>query len=507
MRFILLGAGVAASVLSGCASFRAECATHGGSAWWRVTSESFEVKTNLDRDDARAAALELERSLAVLRHTFPSGRVLPQRIEAVIFRDEVQLQELVENRYYLGAMMRDFHGPMLAIGSTPYLVGGAMERGVALHELAHHVASHVLARQPRWLAEGLATYLETARIGEDGSVISGEPADRDVSLVIGGGVLPVEALWAWDLDLSDPLEQPVLEQRRYATSWLLVHYLFNHREAELLHFLDALAAGTPPRAAFAEGFPSLDAATLDGEVSRYLEGGSYKSRLFKLGPIPLALEVASLPDAEAHAAFARIARGIHDPQRRLARQRREIAAALALDPKLALALELEVLATPDRDEAMDLAASLVALHPDDARGWRLLALTQPPTRYRTEARPALRTALALAPDDPDVNRELAGIEVALGNAAEALALAQKAAGRAPHRPDTHATLARALAVTDRCSEAAAELLRARELIDEHVPEPIRRAMLVEATHAVEHCEIGPSGLNARTPAGAAPSLP
>jgi tetratricopeptide (TPR) repeat protein len=481
----LLAAALAAT---SCATLRPECAAHGADPWLELTSAHFDVKSNLDPEPARRAVLDLERSLALLRHAFPVGAEPAGLLEVVVFRDIREVQDLIGTTVYVGQAMSDWHGALMVLGNSRYLLTSDTDRGLVLHELTHHVASWAFVRHPRWLSEGLAMYFETATIDDQGAVRVGDALIPALNRMRALNHLSLDQLWGWDADVSDPAADPDLLEKRYGSSWLFVHYLFNRREKQLGRWFKALAAGDAPRTAFAKAFSDVDLTRLDDEVETYLEGASYRAHAFVLGAIDERIEQRALPDADAHGLFARIAAQMHDREQARARVQQELTLALGLDPTAQLPLELQVLSQRDAARAAELARALTTSHPDDARAWRLLGATLAHHKEPlTEVVAALRKAYALAPDDSGAAGDLAAALEAMAEVDEAVLLAKKAVLLAPGQADLQVTLARALAHSGRCDEAAAALDRARELFAEGLPSEVRVRFLERARSIVERC--------------------
>lgn len=164
----------ALALLSGCKHVpaRAECTAHGGTPWREVTSDHFRVYTNLGSAEASEAAAELERARKSLLFAWQYRVDPPGRIDTVILQNTEQLHEFVPDLTE-AFVTRDTDGLLIALPGNVYQLGSAStDLRVVMHELAHYLSSFVLFRQPRWIAEGLASYLETTRpYGSDGEEV------------------------------------------------------------------------------------------------------------------------------------------------------------------------------------------------------------------------------------------------------------------------------------------------------------------------------------------------
>ncbi len=146
---------------------------------------------------------------------------------------------------------------------------------VFFHEYAHHLMMQALDKPlPKWLVEGFAEFLSTARFPKDGSVVLGAPAmHRSWALFNREGGLPLESLLASDHKIKTG-EQ---EESLYAFGWLLVHYLtFDPaRQGQLARYVEAIARGTSPAAAAQATFG--DVKRLNRDVTAYLNRATMKA--------------------------------------------------------------------------------------------------------------------------------------------------------------------------------------------------------------------------------------
>jgi len=148
---------------------------------------------------------------------------------------------------------------------------------VFFHEYAHHLMMQALDKPlPKWLVEGFAEFLSTARFPKDGSVVLGAPAmHRSWALYNREGGLSLESLLASDHKIKTD-EQ---EESLYAFGWLLVHYLtFDPaRQGQLARYVDAIARGTSPSAAAQATFG--DVKRLNRDVTSYLNRATIKAHV------------------------------------------------------------------------------------------------------------------------------------------------------------------------------------------------------------------------------------
>ena len=285
---------LAAAAALGCAGKLPPSSAAGGPVWRRVESAHFRLRTDGDGDEARAALLDLETFRGALLAVFRAGGDGPPGQVPVI-----QLQHgwfAVASGQVEGYFLRALYQPLLVLRG-----GSDLQRAEAVkHELVHDLTRRMIAHQPLWLAEGLASYFQTLEYDRaQGRVIAGRPPPDLLRLVQRRPPLDAAAM----------MDAAVLPQgeasRFYASAWITVHYLMNHHARELEAYLGELSHGTAAATAWSHSFPGLDAGTLQQQVTTYLDGGNYGLLVFSfVPPQPEALDEVVLGDADAHAVRA-----------------------------------------------------------------------------------------------------------------------------------------------------------------------------------------------------------
>jgi tetratricopeptide (TPR) repeat protein len=455
-----------------------------------VESDHFVVKTNAAPSDAERMASELEMLRMAELGSWEGPYDPPARLEVVVLRNRTEFQE------FLDPLAQPPPLAYYAWGTRPRVVIGlvldrdlrwrtvpslrerqeewaqAEESRVLRHELAHHLIGQVLLRQPPWLAEGLARYLEATRLG----TWQGRPAAA-VGLPAwdawGASRVPAADLFAWR-----PGERG---GRFYDPSWLLVHWLMNRRGAEFTAYQQRLARAEDPAAAWKAAFPDLDPgdgaamSRLDRELDAYVGARSYTALRIRLPAIEPRWQRRRMPPPEVHALRAELflqspfpradARSAADA---------ENAASLREDPS-GLWLALLLRATGQQERALALGRAAVATHPADWRSWLLLASgLEGGGELARERLEALRRAKALLPDDAWALNEVAWGLFQAGAAGEGLPLAARAAQLAPANASVLDTCGAILADVGRCPEALLAQRRAVDLLGERAaPEAAR----------------------------------
>jgi hypothetical protein len=445
--------------------------------WLRFQTEHFELSTDLPEEDARRAAEALERTraavLAAAWSNVGAGR-LTSRTAVVVFRNGLDYEHFV-GKYVLGHYTNT--------GRSTIFLYGPPERwekrntlrddsttSVLRHELVHRLAAGVYAREPRWFAEGLAQFLETIAVSEDGAtaIIGRENwiALRNYQRVSHVGVADA---FAWRSDRGKD-DGTVL--RLYGVSWLLVHWLYFTRAEAFAAYQVELAKGTDPAIAWSKSFGDLRPEDIDKQLEHHSRHFVFKEVVVSLPPAKAGmLERKTITEADVYAIRAQL--GLFDLRSRtetqMAEVRGELERALSLEPGNVLALRLIRYAgmKMDNEDVLARLRKQVAERPDDGGTWLLLGerLGDDPA-HETERIAALKRAVALSPNEANAYNALAWALVTTKHGEESLPLATKAAMLAPWNPAILDTYAAALFAVGRCPDALQMQKRAVDMIAE-----------------------------------------
>ncbi|HVE81722.1 MAG TPA: DUF1570 domain-containing protein, partial [Myxococcales bacterium] len=277
------------------------CAHLGGSprdlaaGWLELRSEHFRLRTNLDPEEGAELISVLEDDLQALAQAVPSGRVPPGEVNVIAFSSVEQVREFDPHPAFYVSNGR---GTLIVLGAeATFLPGRELPVGQeATHELAHYVTAPGARGWPRWLAEGMAQYLETVALegrGEGRTAVIGR-ASPSLVYSMQAGTVPLRKLWEWDTATQLAAAD---EHHLYVTAWAWVHFLTNRHPGQLLDWERRLAAGEEPRPAFAAAFPGLTDELLDGELYGYLGGGEYVTSTRPIPERGLRASVSPLPPA------------------------------------------------------------------------------------------------------------------------------------------------------------------------------------------------------------------
>jgi len=458
--------------------------------WRRVTSAHVFLSTDLSAADAIRAVEAVERTRAALvTAAFPGVQMQPAPLEVVVFAN----REAFERHFG-----RRVAGTFTPTGDLPLAVlfgrpdtwdqgdspSPAQKSSVLKHEMLHYLAAYVFRRQPRWFGEGLAQFLESMEVSDDGRVTIGA-----VNLVAlrkyqafhtfnaralekYGTYRAVDVADAFGWKGGDLTEFEGTIHGLYGVSWLLVHWLFNTHRGEFARFETLLAEGIDPDRAWKSAFGPTLLINIDEQLEQYSRQGKYGLFVFTLVEADKhpAITERTMQPAEVHTLLAQVAlagaRAAPDAKPHLADARAELRAAVEADPGDLNALRLQMSLVPP-GERLSLARTAIAAHPTNGLAW--LAIAEAPAageELSAEREEAYRKAIELLPDRPVAKFGLAQLYVEMGRYQDALPLAVDAVEGAPWAPRYLDTLASALHGVGRCMEALAMEHRALAALPE-----------------------------------------
>ena len=436
--------------------------------WHKITTQHFELYTDLDAEAAVDAAKELEKTRDALITAAWPRFAFPDVVRTQVF----VLSNGLDFERFLGRRLWGLFVP----GTRPafYLYGppsrwaprATMNQvapsSVLRHEMTHQLAASVFRRAPRWFKEGLAQFLETVQITPDGqSIIVGRTnrdgrgkfyADRTVTL---------RRTLDWDESIDELAENEV--HGLYGTSWAFFYWLYNNRQEPFSRYQLALAKGVNSKRAWDMAFPGFNADVYDPILYDYLVHGRAAVDTLPLRTSASSVDVKALSAADAHGVRARIAltgaAGVKEDERkgRLSEANDELKKALELDPT---SVEALLLAKPtESDSLLDAVRAAAKAHPNDSR---IHALLGDLLIDSDEREAAYRRSLELDHDDPQVLDSLARLLIASRRAADAFPVALRATKRAPHDFNVLTTFAETLLQRGRCRDAVEYQQRAAD---------------------------------------------
>lgn len=422
-------------VLTGCLVAALSCATlppvpgAGGPRWLQLEAEHSVLLTDEAEPAAQSTSARIELHYAALcRVAFRCDDQPRQKLRVIALHDAGHFEQLYgadEQGVFTAELVYE---PQLVL-ATGMSQGGSAQLSRTLTGL---LALQMIGPLPAWLASGLASYFETARVDAGGAFVVGDPVRRHVALLANERRLPAEALL---LHPPSAAPDPVFA----ASAWLLVHYLQSERLADFAAFLDALGSGHTLSAAFHEAFPDLAPEILEAHVQRYQRAGHYLTQSKQVTLQPPAALVSPLSDADVYSLRAEIAAAGGASERSAA----QLGEALKLDPKHVRA---NILRAGERP-----ADGLLSAHPESWQAWVHSAYTEPERACAPELRDHLQ---AIAPDNAHTLSIAARCALKSGKKDQALSLSKRAFSAYPISPRIASAHALILYEADACTELA-----------------------------------------------------
>lgn len=361
-------------VLAGCATGRAhpsvECEVHEGVAWTQLETEHFRIRTPLPAPRARYELRHLERWYALLR-TLLGAKEEPRRpLDVVYLEDSRSLGRFGNGRKLAGVFLK----------KPQRLLVTSARKTNQVHELTHAVVRQVFHQLPPWLNEGLARYLETATITEEGTIHVGRVDPVILGRLQAGGLVPLETLWAWDGDVYQDM-RGTERTAHYDSAWAWVHFLVNEEPRRLEQWLMRLARvqrAKRARQTFERLFSPDAQPELESRVRAYVHRTEFA---LTAHPIPATSKwgIRPMRPAEVHVARAL---ATHDLPREVLLD--ELAIAASLDPN---------------EPVLELVRARMEIDP-----WLEQAATALAKNKLEEARALVEKARQRVPDDPEVLR-------------------------------------------------------------------------------------------------------
>lgn len=477
LRVALVALAALSVLASGCAGAGLSGGERSTGVWSRLVTPHFELLTDLPPKQAEEAAEQLEHTRDALLAAAWSptlGGKSRERASVVVLGNGLAFEHYFGR--YLDGLFAVFPRPTFILWGTPEhwekraALRDESTTSVLRHELVHRLATGIYGRQPRWFAEGLAQFLETVSVSEDGaSVILGRPNLTALRSYAKLRSVTVSDALAWTSN-EGKSERDVAGL--YGMSWLLVHWMYNTQPEAFATYQKQIAMGFDADEAFRQSFSALSLAEIDKQLFEYARFGKFTetARPFEASHVEVTKRPMTGADVEAVSAQLALlgARRQHDA-RLEAEGRAHVERALALEPANLLAIEL-LSALEGRLSIQAWIPRLeqqVRQRPDDGEAWLLLGDLLGQASKTAEAESALRRATALLSDNAKAYVLLAEALLRGGRAGEALPFAIKASARSPGDRRALDTYAAVLFAVGRCEDAKKIDQRASEVVTEN----------------------------------------
>lgn len=306
--------------------------------------------------------------------------------------------------------------------------------GLNTHELVHLLSSFALPHQPRWFAEGMATYLEDAYFESGGTIKMGlwrRPSEW----------VSIDELLTWELHPKAVKD----EWPRYESARALLFFLANRDEPRLMRLVKGLRTRQPLLELYAEVFPPEERVALLERAKAFIEEERFSAWRTSLVRTAAVTRLAPLEPWEVELVRMRV----FEAAGRTSKSLEALFAARAAGP-IPMPTEIAAeLVWRDWPAPADPAQPLVQL-----------ALSDAIDRSFLERLAAAEAATAGLPNSAFAWHRLSVARLWLRDAAGALSAVERAASLAPQARDVLLTRVEALVQLNRCVEARAGLVTA-----------------------------------------------
>jgi hypothetical protein len=433
-------------------------------AWHEYKTEHFILDTDTSDDRATQMMAALEKARAADVAVLAGGDVeLPGHIRVIAPASKGLFMELAGEDWISAFYAQGPYGEPVVFAPVIEFLD---EPETVAHELAHAVSHYLFPQQPQWYAEGLAEFVQTVNSrpreassgvgshiphgGNAAGAVGGVPDGYGYYLSATGYTVPSAKLLTWD-----GAEDRVAPGRYHAASWVLYHYLWNHRGKALAGLQKQLIDGVTFDKAWRAAFPDLDPKNadqmndLDDALLSYARSGRFiMAKVDSKPDYKVSQQAVSQADMRLWLLHLRQDLRTQKKEDRLAMVRTQLEKARAEEPKNpAAAVMLAALDGALKPEAARAAAEGA---PQDFRGWYALGVAAADPK---EKEMAMRKAVALGTECPACNNNLAWFLATSGRAKEALPFANRALDLAPWDSAAVDTLAEVALQLMQCPQA------------------------------------------------------
>jgi Flp pilus assembly protein TadD len=242
--------------------------------WIEIRSPHFSVVTDAGEKRGRDAALHFEQMRAIFGTIMVKAKVtMPTPLQVVAFRNTKEMRQFAPL----------FQGKPTQVsglfeGNTDrsfILLDMSVENPwqVVFHEYAHQLLNgNTNASVQPWFDEGFAEYFSTIQVnGKEADV--GLPSENNLQILEQTGLVKVADLFRVQQNSSTYNENGDHRSVFYAESWLVVHYLYEKKLVAKVgpYFDRAIDRGMPVEEAIQQAF-GFSAAQFDSELHMYLAG-------------------------------------------------------------------------------------------------------------------------------------------------------------------------------------------------------------------------------------------
>src|SRR3954471_21245647 len=144
--------------------------------WHELRTEHFTLRTDLPLEDARRTAVDLEEvRQGLLAAGWHAAQVGPGRTQVIELANDREMQDYAIKGLEGFVTVDAFNEPIMVVNGSQ----DPHDPRFLKDELTHVITNGFLVRNPRWVAEGIACYLETLRFDRRGGQLEVGNLDPD----------------------------------------------------------------------------------------------------------------------------------------------------------------------------------------------------------------------------------------------------------------------------------------------------------------------------------------
>jgi tetratricopeptide (TPR) repeat protein len=331
----------------------AMCADAADPEWVRLQAPRFGVISQLDEENTRRWAVEFDQFMDALHQLYAVDELALPPLTMVLFKNPRDFEPYHLRTESGQAEVAGFFGNMDAwsvIGLAGRPGTSDRTRHVIYHEAVHWFMSASEVESPLWFQEGLAEVYSSFEV-KGGKGRWGMAIDENVAYLNYFGLMPIDELLRASQD-----EALHGTERYYPQAWAFVHYLmFGNLGAErpkLQEFLDQ-ERKTNLDTAFTNAF-GQSYRDVTNELRKYLERGRYGVQEMDVRDRGAEMTIAPASAGNVEASLARLAAAGGNDE--LARRHAE--ALLALVPNTAVGYEILALVADRAGDTAELTAAV-----------------------------------------------------------------------------------------------------------------------------------------------------
>jgi len=460
----------------------ARLASAGEPQWIEVHSPHFLVVTDAGEKRGREIALKFEQMRAVFGAMLSKATVnLPIPLQIVAFRNTKEFRQFAPL----------WHG-------KPTQLAGLFQSGqdrnfilldmsvedpwvIVFHEYAHELMNgNLKGESGAWFEEGFAEYFSTIEVDSKQAKLGFRVPPGDLEALQQYGLMKVSDLFRVRHD-SQTYNEGDRRSVFYAESWLMVHYLYDTQQVlKVGAYFDAIDQKLSVEDAIQKSF-GMSASQLDKRLRNYMSAGRIH---YMTIPTPGGIEttgysVTAIGSADAKAVMADVHQHSPDYQDKAINEFEEVLAAQPNNPAALRGLGYAALRKHDFEHAGDYFRKAVQADSKDPRVYYFSALLANQEHSMTRdpekldgVKKDLEKSIALDPNFADAYALLAYAHMSSGEREEAVASLKKALELSPRNEQYLFNLSQMYVALGKPEEATAIL---RPLSNSANPEIAARA--------------------------------